>query len=91
MSDSHRNLLGGPPPTYLPDDSSVRAALADGDPAEVASRYPDRSAPWAVLADQAFAAGDVGRAAAAIGEDVEAERCRQFLADSDPEAAEALG
>ena len=137
MSDSHRNLLGGPPPTYLPDDSSVRAALADGDPAEVASRYPDRSAPWAVLADQAFAAGDViasyayartgyhrgldalrrngwkgygpvpwshepnrgflrcvtvlARAAEAIGEDVEAERCRQFLADSDPEAAEALG
>ena len=31
------------------------------------------------------------RAAAAIGETEEAERCRTFLADSDPEAPAALG
>jgi Protein of unknown function (DUF3151) len=32
----------------------------------------------------------LGRAAAAIGEDVEADRCRQFLRDSSPTAADAL-
>ena len=32
----------------------------------------------------------LGRAAAAIGETDEAERCAQFLADSSPEAATAL-
>jgi uncharacterized protein DUF3151 len=32
----------------------------------------------------------LGRAAAAIGEDDEAERCATFLADSSPAAAEAL-
>jgi hypothetical protein len=33
----------------------------------------------------------LGRAAGAIGENDEAERCAQFLRDSDPEAAEELG
>jgi hypothetical protein len=33
----------------------------------------------------------LGAAAAAIGEDDEADRCRQFLQDSSAEAAEALG
>jgi hypothetical protein len=33
----------------------------------------------------------LGRAADAIGEDDEAQRCAQFLRDSSPEAAEALG
>ncbi|MFL6138425.1 MAG: DUF3151 domain-containing protein [Frankiaceae bacterium] len=130
------NLLGGPPPTLLPDDAPVRAALADGDPAEVARRYPASCAPWAALADRAFAADDVvasyayartgyhrgldalrrsgwkghgpipwshepnrgflralhalGRAAAAIGEDDEAQRCKAFLSDSDQQAADAL-
>ena len=32
----------------------------------------------------------LGRAAAALGEDDEAERCRTFLADSSPEAVTAL-
>ena len=32
----------------------------------------------------------LGRAAAAIGEDAEADRCRQFLRDSSPTAADAL-
>jgi hypothetical protein len=133
----HENLLGGPPPTMLPDEPEPRAALERGeDPAEVAARFPTHSAAWAALADRAFAAGStiesyayarvgyhrgldalrrsgwkghgkvpwshepnrgflralhaLGRAAAAIGEDDEARRCRSLLDDSDPEAAAAL-
>lgn len=132
-----RDLLGGPPPTQLPDEAEPRQALERGDdPADVAARWPTSSAAWAALADRAFAAGStiesyayarvgyhrgldalrrsgwkghgpvpwshapnrgflralhaLGRAAAAIGEDDEAQRCRQFLDDSDPHAAAAL-
>jgi len=133
----HPNLLGGPDPTYLPDEPEPRSALEAGDdPAEVAARFPTHSAAWADLADRAFEAGAtiesyayarvgyhrgldalrrngwkghgpvpwshepnrgflrclhaLGRAAATIGETDEANRCREFLADSDPAAAEAL-
>jgi hypothetical protein len=134
---THENLLAGPPPTLLPDESGPREALAGGeDPAAVAARYPTSSAAWAALADRAYDAGAViesyayarvgyhrgldalrrngwkghgpvpwshepnrgflrclhalGRAAAAIGEADEAQRCRAFLDDSDPEAARTL-
>jgi len=134
---THENLLAGPPPTMLPDETGPREALADGvDPAEVAARFPSSSAAWAALADRAYDAGAViesyayarvgyhrgldalrrngwkghgpvpwshepnrgflrclhalGRAATAIGEADEAQRCRTFLDDSDPEAARAL-
>ena len=133
----HENLLGGPPPTFLPDDPDPRVDLERGaDPAEVAARYPQSSLAWAVLADQAwaeqrviesYAFARVGyhrgldalrrngwkghgpvpwsheanrgflrclyalqRAAAAISEIDEAERCAAFLNDCDPAAAEAL-
>jgi hypothetical protein len=60
MSLTGNNLLGGPPPTYLPDDAPVREALAAGtDPAVVAASSPASSAPWALLADSAFADGEV--------------------------------
>jgi hypothetical protein len=132
-----RDLLGGPPPTLLPDEPGPRQALADGaDPTEVAAGCPASSLAWAVLADAAFAAGRVvesyayarvgyhrgldalrrngwkghgpvpwshepnrgflrclhalSRAAAAISESDEAERCRAFLRDCDPAAADAL-
>ena len=132
-----RDLLGGPPPTLLPEEPGPRDALAAGeDPAAVAAGHPSSSLAWAVLADEAFAAGRVvesyayarvgyhrgldalrrngwkghgpvpwahepnrgflrclhalGRAAAAINENDEAERCRAFLDDSDPNAAAAL-
>jgi hypothetical protein len=137
MTLNRDNLLGGPPPTYLPDDADVRTALAAEDPADVAARFPAIPVVWAQLAERALAANDViaayayartgyhrgldalrrggwkghgpipyahepnrgflralaalGKAAAAIGEGDEAARCEQFLADSDPEAAEALG
>lgn len=133
----HQNLLGGPPPTELPDNTDARQSLEAGvDPFEVAARFPGYPAAWADLADRAFGKGDViesyayartgyhrgldqlrragwkghgpvpwehapnrgflralhalARAAAAIGEDDEAERCRTFLRDSSPAAVEAL-
>jgi hypothetical protein len=133
----HQDLLGGPPPTYLPDDPVASTALREADdPALVAARFPAYSAAWAALAERANAAGDpvacyayartgyhrgldqlrragwkghgpipwehepnqgflrslhwLGAAAAAIGEDAEAARCREFLHDSSPDAAQAL-
>ena len=133
----HPDLLGGPPPTHLPDDSAPRAALAAGeDPVVVAASHPASSLAWAELADRAFAedrsvesyayartgyhrgldalrrAGwrgqgpipwehepnqgflrslrALGRAADAIGETDEAERCATFLRDSSATAAELL-
>jgi hypothetical protein len=132
-----RNLLGDLPPTLLPDDATSREALDAGtSPAEVAAANPEVSLPWAVLAEEALAAGRsiegyayarvgyhrgldalrrsgwrgqgpvpwshepnrgflralaaLSNAAAAIGEDVERDRCRQFVADCDPEAARVL-
>ena len=55
-----RDLLGGPPPTMLPDEPGPRLALEEGeDPTTVAARYPAASLAWAVLADDAFVAGRV--------------------------------
>jgi hypothetical protein len=56
-----QNLLGGPPPTYLPDNESATALLRDGVPArEVAAAHPTYSLAWAILAEEAFpdATGD---------------------------------
>jgi Protein of unknown function (DUF3151) len=49
--------------------------------------------PWSHEPNRGFlrALAALQRAAAAIGETDEAERCRVFLTDSDPEAAAALG
>jgi hypothetical protein len=50
-----QNLLGGTPPTYLPDDPAPRTALADGtDPYSVAAAHPTSSLAWAALADLAY-------------------------------------
>lgn len=131
------NLLGGPEPTLLPDNAAPREALAAGVSADqVAREHPADPLPWAVLADEAFAAdrvieayafsrtgyhrgldllrrngwkghgpvpwshepnqgwlrtvANLGRAAELIGETQEAVRCRDFLADSSPEAAQIL-
>ena len=130
----HENLLGGPPPTLLPDDIAAREELEGGaDAYDVARRHPTSSLAWSVLADQAWAEGRVmesyafarvgyhrgldalrrngwkghgpvpwshdpnrgflrclialQRAAAAIGEDDEAERCAAFISDCDPTLA----
>ena len=58
MSLTGKDLLGGPPPTLLPDEPAPRALLEAGtDPAEVAARYPTHSAAWAALADDAWSRG----------------------------------
>jgi hypothetical protein len=50
------NLLGGPEPTHLPDDSAVRHRLdAGADPVEVAADNPDVPLAWAVLAERSLA------------------------------------
>jgi len=133
----HRDLLGGPPPTYLLPNTEADNAIKAGEaPEKVAANFPDYSAAWAALAERAFAQGDavttyayartgyhrgldqlrrsgwkghgpvpwehepnrgflrslhmLGVAAAAIGEDDEAERCADFLRDSSPAAADEL-
>ena len=60
MSLTGKDLLGGPPPTLLPDEAEPRQLLeAHVDPAEVAARYPTHSAAWAALADAAFERGSI--------------------------------
>src|SRR6266705_4052965 len=133
----HRNLLGGPPPTYLLPDPEADAMISAGEaPEKVAARFPAYSAAWAALAERAYAQGDavtayayartgyhrgldqlrragwrghgpipwehepnrgflralhfLGAAAAAIGEDDEVKRIREFLRDSSPAAADVL-
>ena len=130
-----QNLLGGPPPTYLPENDAAAALLADGVGArDVAAAHPTYSLAWALLAEDASTAGDpvaayayartgyhrgldalrragwrgqgpipaghqpnqgflrallaLSDAAAAIGEQDEAQRCRTFLLDSGTSAEE---
>ncbi|MGW5305651.1 DUF3151 domain-containing protein [Streptomyces griseoluteus] len=131
---THKNLLGGPNPTHLPENEEAYRLL-DQDalaPAEVVAKYPTFSLAWALLADEAFEAGRVvesyayartgyhrgldalrragwkghgpipwshrpnrgflrclaalARAADAIDEKEEADRCWQFLQDSSEDA-----
>jgi Protein of unknown function (DUF3151) len=60
MSIHGKDLLGGPPPTLLPDEPGPRSLLEQGtDPAAVAAQFPTSSAAWAALADAAYAEGGV--------------------------------
>ncbi len=135
---THSNLLGEPAPTLLPvDEEPARLIAAGARAVDVAAKYPAFSLAWAMLAQEAFAAGRpvesyayartgyhrgldalrrngwkghgpipwshepnqgflrslaaLARAADAIGETAEAERCWTFLADSSAEAYAALG
>jgi hypothetical protein len=50
-----QNLLGGTPPTYLPEEPEVRREVAAGtDPYAVAADHPTSSLAWAALADLAY-------------------------------------
>ena len=54
----HRNLLGGPPVTLLPEDPAA-AELADGaDPVAVAAAHPACLAAWAALSSLAMDRGE---------------------------------
>ncbi|MFD6415063.1 DUF3151 domain-containing protein [Streptomyces sp. NPDC060194] len=134
----HENLLGGPPPTLLPENEEAARLVEAGSatPAEIAAAHPTFSLAWALLAEDAFAGGRtveayayartgyhrgldalrrsgwkghgpipydhvpnrgflrclavLAKAAGAIEETAEAERCRQFLKDSSEEAYAAL-
>ena len=55
----HGDLLGGPPPTLLPEDPASAALASGGAAGDVAAQYPTSCAAWAALADEAFAAGRV--------------------------------
>jgi hypothetical protein len=60
MTFTGKDLLGGPPPTLLPDEPEPRQMLeAHVPPAEVAARFPTYSAAWGLLADDAFERGAV--------------------------------
>ena len=55
MSITGKDLLGGPDPTFLPDEVEPRELLERGaDPADVAGAHPTSSLAWAELADAAF-------------------------------------
>jgi hypothetical protein len=57
VSLSGQDLLGGPPPTYLPEDPAA-ALLAEGkDPVDVVRRHPESPVAWAALAESAREAG----------------------------------
>jgi Protein of unknown function (DUF3151) len=61
MSDTTpgRNLLGGPPATFLLDDPEPAALLEGGTaPKDVAAAHPSSSLAWAVLAEDSLAAGE---------------------------------
>lgn len=136
MSITGKDLLGGPPPTLLPEEPAGDLLERGGDPSDVAAAHPTSSLAWAVLAEGAYerkayvesyayartgyhrgldalrragwkgygpvpwahgpnrgflrALHALGEAAGAIGETDEAARVRQFLADSDPAAVDAL-
>jgi hypothetical protein len=134
---THPNLFGGPPPTLLPADEEPSRLVAAGTPGvDVAAKYPAFSLAWAMLAEDALAAGRpvesyayartgyhrgldalrrngwkghgpipwshvpnqgflrclaaLARAAGALGEDDEADRCWTFLADSSTDAFAVL-
>ena len=54
------NLLGGPAPTLLPEDTEPVLALASGqDPDLVAREHPSSSLAWAVVSDLAWNDGRV--------------------------------
>ncbi len=56
MSNIGKDLLGGPPPTLLPEETAPRELLERGaEPADVAAAHPTDSLAWAVLAEQAYA------------------------------------
>ena len=132
----HGNLLGGPPPTYLPEDPAAEELEYGVSPTDVAAAHPACLAAWGALSnkainqnknitsytyartsyhrglDQLRRAGwrghgpipwehvpnrgflrslyALGRAAAALGEDDEAERCQTFLRDASPKGAAEL-
>ena len=58
MSLHGKDLLGGPPPTLLPDEPEPRELLERGaELADVAAAHPSSSLAWAELAESAYSRG----------------------------------
>lgn len=61
MSDLQgKNLLDGPEPTLLPAEPEVQERLDAGDePVDLAAKFPTSSLVWALLANEAYADGNI--------------------------------
>ena len=57
MSITGQDLLGGPPPTYLPDDPAQALLDAGEAPEDAVRRHPESPVAWAALAESARQAG----------------------------------
>lgn len=58
MSLAGKNLLDGPAPTYLPEETELLADVRTGlAAAQLAQKYPKSSLAWALLAEETWAAG----------------------------------
>jgi hypothetical protein len=54
MSITGKDLLEGPPPTFLPDDPAVDLLERGGEPVDVAAQHPASCLAWARLAEAAY-------------------------------------
>src|SRR5687768_10774527 len=52
------DLMAGPPPTHLPEHPAADVLAGGAPPTEVAAASPDFSLAWALLAEEALAAGE---------------------------------
>lgn len=60
MSLAGKNLLDGPAPTYLPEETELLARVQAGDIGEdLAKAFPKSPLAWATLAEETWAAGRV--------------------------------
>lgn len=58
MSLAGKNLLDGPAPTYLPEETDLLARVRAGDIGEdLARAFPKSSLAWATLAEEAWGEG----------------------------------
>lgn len=56
---THKNLLGGPEPTFLPEEDEPYRMMAEqsASPTQVAADFPAFCLAWAMLSDDALAVG----------------------------------
>lgn len=60
MSLAGKNLLDGPAPTYLPEETELLARIQEGaGAADLAKEFPKSSLAWALLAEETAASGAV--------------------------------
>lgn len=58
MTLAGKNLLDGPAPTYLPEETQLLTRIDAGDtPTDLARNFPKSSLAWALLAEEALAEG----------------------------------